>query len=381
MSRREQDLEAATRAVAASFEIDGRLEDVCRMGSGHIHDTFMLRYVGAGEVQRYVVQRINARVFQTPLHVMHNIALVTAHLRALLEAEHSEDAQRRCLRLIPTRDGSDHVIDATGAVWRAYPFVEDSLSLDGLPRESQAYQAARGFGDFVARLADLAPERLHETIPGFHDLDSRMAGLTQAAARNAAGHDVASLDPELRHAAEHHRQIRSALDELGPLPRRVVHNDCKLNNILLDARTGAALCVIDLDTVMEGTLIADFGDLVRTSATTAAEDERDLTQVRFDLERFGALARGYVSGRGSALTASEQQALPLAGPTLALENALRFLSDHFDGDVYFPAQHEGHNLDRARCQLRLCDAMLKGLQDARALVEAAVASGESSTAG
>lgn len=381
MQPREEVSLPTTQAVAAAFAIEGRLEAVERLGSGHIHDTFELRYAGAASARRYVVQRINASIFPAPLEVMHNIARVTEHLWKQLEAEGARDATRRCLRLIPAQDGKDYVVDAQGGTWRAYPFVEDSLALDAAPTEAQATQAAWGFGDFVARLADLSPDSLHETLPGFHDLDGRMDALARAAARDGAGRGAASVEAERRHAVERHRQLRSALAEIGPLPRRVVHNDCKLNNVLLDIATGEALCVIDLDTVMEGTLLADFGDLVRTAATPAPEDEPDLTRVTFDLARFGALARGYLTGLGDGLAPAEQLALPLAGPTLALENAVRFLTDHLDGDVYFPAAHDGHNLERARCQLRLCDVMLAGLQRARALVEAAAASGDNVTRG
>jgi Ser/Thr protein kinase RdoA (MazF antagonist) len=381
MPPREQVLPSAARSVAAAFRIDGRLEDIGRLGRGHIHDTFELRYADGAEVRRYVAQRINARVFRSPLDVMHNIRCVTEHLRTQLEAEHVDDVARRCLRLVPARDGADCVVDAEGATWRVYPFVEGSIALDGPPSEAQAIQAAWAFGDFVARLADLPPDSLRETIPGFHDLGGRMKALDLAAEGNAVGLDPRSIDFERRQALERYQQLRSALSAIGPLPHRVVHNHCKLNNVLLDADSGAALCVIDLDTVMEGTLLADFGDLVRTAGTPAAEDERDLTRVSFDLERFGALARGYVAGLGSVLTPVEQQALPLAGPTLALENAVRFLTDHLDGDVYFPTERDGHNLDRARCQLRLCDAMITGLQEARALVDAAAAAGDRVTAG
>jgi aminoglycoside phosphotransferase (APT) family kinase protein len=381
MSSGEQHLASTARRVAAAFEIEGRLEDVGRLGSGHIHDTFELRYASRGEVRRYVVQRINARVFRSPLDVMHNITVVTGHLRAQLEAEHVADVARRCLRLVPARTGADCVVDTTGDTWRVYPFVEGSIALDGPPTEAQASQAAWAFGDFVARLADLSPDRLRETIAGFHDLGGRMGALELAAERNTVGLNPRSIESERRHAQERYQQLQSALSAIGPLPRRVVHNDCKLNNVLLDADTGAALCVIDLDTVMEGTLLADFGDLVRTAATPAAEDERDLTRVTLDLERFDALARGYIAGLGSALASTEQQALPLAGPTLALENAVRFLTDHLDGDVYFKAEREGHNLDRARCQLRLCDAMLTGLQETRASIDAAAASEDKVTAG
>ena len=377
MLQQDSTLGATAASIAEAFEINGSIVSVAALGDGLIHDTLAIRTAGCGSPQRYVLQRLNQRVFTAPLEVMHNIECVTAHLRAGLEADGSGEVSRRCLRLVPARDGKSYAIDPAGSVWRVYHYIEGSLALGRAPTSAQAWQAAWGFGNFIARLADLDPTLLHETLPGFHDLDARLDALTAASQQQG----TASVEAELRHANERHRQIRQAIDSVGALPRRVVHNDCKLNNVLLDAATGGALCVIDLDTVMEGNLLADFGDLVRTAATPAAEDERDLTRVTFDLERFAALASGYLSGLDGALTPAEQQVLPLAGPTLALENALRFLTDHLAGDVYFAIEHEGHNLDRARCQLRLCDAMLAGLQEARALVDNAAASLDNPTEG
>ena len=376
MSGSAADREERARAVAAHFDIAGRLVEVARLGSGLIHDTFELRMQEGAEPRRYVAQRINDEVFRAPGDVLHNIALVTEHLRRQLEAEGADDRARRCLRLVPSREGTPCWIDDEGATWRVYPFVEGSLALDQAPSPAQAREAARAFGDFVRRLADLDPARLRETIPGFHDLDGRLAQLGRAAEHNARGRRA---EAEHALAVALHDVLRRSLDALGPLPRRVVHNDCKLNNVLLDAHSGEALCVVDLDTVMEGDLVADFGDLVRTAATPAAEDEHDLSRVVFDLERFDALARGYLEGLGGALTPAERDALPLAGPVLALELGSRFLADHFDGDVYFRATREDHNLTRARCQLRLCERMLEALPEARARIEAAAS--ESRTSG
>jgi Ser/Thr protein kinase RdoA (MazF antagonist) len=297
---------------------------------------------------------------------------VTHHLREKLREHGLPQPERRCLQLVAARDGSPFHVDAAGGVWRTFRFLEGTRGFDAIESPAQAFEAARAFGAFAAMLADLPPPPLHATIPHFHDLGRRLEAF-EAAVRSdaygravAAGAEVTALRQSI---ADLEREL-AALD-VAALPRRVVHHDCKLNNLLFDEESGEALCVIDLDTVMAGNLLSDFGELVRTGACPAPEDERDLARVHFDLALFEALARGYLAGIGRLLSEHERRALPLAGRLFGLMNAVRFLTDHLTGDVYFRIRREGHNLDRARAQLRLAERMLEHADRMREIVERA----------
>jgi hypothetical protein len=290
---------------------------------------------------------------------MQNVARVAEHLRSQLAAEGCPDRRRRCLEPIPTRAAALLHTDAQGQVWRAFGFIEGAVSFEKPEGLAQAHGAAFAFGDFARRLADLGGPPLHETIPHFHDFPARVAALEAALRADPHGRARAARAEAvaLRARCAELMQGLSA-HAVDRLPRRVAHHDCKLENLLFDAASGEALCVIDLDTVMPGTLLSDFGELVRSSTNTASEDEPDASRVDFDLEVFGALASGYLEGVGPVLTPAERAALALAGPLLTLMNAVRFLADHLQGDRYFAIERTGHNLDRARAQLRLAERML-----------------------
>jgi len=361
--------EARVAEISCRFAIPGVFRGAARYGSGHIHDTFVADYEHEGSARRYLHQRLNSHVFRDPIAVMQNALRVTNHLRDGLEARGQSDVSRRCLTFVPARDGHAWVVDEDGAFWRTTLFIERSRAFDTAERPSHAHSAARAFGEFVAALADLEPGALAVTIPGFHDLSGRVRALEAASSGDSHGRarDV-QRDLELTFAV--HRRLAHLLDEAGfaAVPRRVVHNDCKLNNVLLDELSGEPLCVIDLDTVMEGSVLCDFGDLVRTATCPAPEDTRDLDSIAFDTDLFRATASGYRAGVGDLLTPEELRILPLSGPTLALENAARFLTDHLQGDVYFHVQRQDHNLDRGRAQLRLAERMLEALDSARRIV-------------
>jgi Ser/Thr protein kinase RdoA (MazF antagonist) len=247
--------------------------------------------------------------------------------------------------------------------------IEGAHNIDSCERPEQAFQAARAFGTFAADLADLDAATLVETLPGFHDLPGRAAAFERTLRTDALGR-ASDAGAEAETLRTQCARVRRELELRGAAaaPRRVVHNDCKINNVLFDDASGEGLCVIDLDTVMPGSVLCDFGDLVRTATCPTPEDETDLSRVRFDLDLFRALAGGYRSGMGPLLTPAELRLLPVAGPALTLENALRFLTDHLEGDVYFRTQRPGHNLDRCRTQLRLLDHMLDALGEADAIV-------------
>jgi len=357
--------EAAAARVAEAFALGEGAPRAERFGSGHIHDTFAVALGAPPHARRWVLQRVHTGIFRNPEALMQNLARVTAHLGVRLTRAARAGDRRRALALVPARDGRTFHRDAAGGFWRCFERIEGAHAIDRVEHPRQAFAAARAFGDFLAALADLPGPPLVEVIPHFHDFPRRQAAL-EAVLREDANGRAAAVAAEAERARATAERLRRALAAAGArdLPRRVVHNDCKVNNVLLDDRTGDGICVIDLDTVMDGTALADFGDLARTAACTSDEDERDLERIHFDLARFEALARGYLEGAGPALSPAEVHALPLAGPLLALENAVRFLADHVAGDVYFRIHRPGHNLDRARAQLRLAERMLAASDEA-----------------
>jgi hypothetical protein len=335
-------------AVAHEFAVEGEFLRAEPWGSGHIHDTFRVTFDRSGAPACCILQRINTAIFRNLAALMENIERVTAHLAA--ETAGEPDRDRRVLALIPTRAGRSWLTDEEGHAWRAYRFIADAHTVDQVNSPAQAFQAARAFGRFQQQLAGLPPPRLQDTIPSFHHTPSRFAALEDAIARDAAGR-VRTAAPEIAFALAR-KSLATALLEAN-LPERVTHNDTKINNVMLDDRTGEALCVIDLDTVMPGLAAYDFGDMVRTMTCPAAEDETDLAQVRMHFPLFEAVARGYLSAAGAFLTPAEKDSLTVAGKLITFELALRFLSDHLNGDTYFKVHRADHNLHRARAQFAL----------------------------
>jgi Ser/Thr protein kinase RdoA (MazF antagonist) len=360
------------RSLGERFRIEGEFRGARPHGRGHIHDTFVAEYAVGGAPQRYLLQRMNTRVFRDPAALCDNIVRTSDHLRRKLAARGVPDRERRCLTVIRARDDRPFCVDTEGLYWRAFRFIEGTRICDTVEGPAQAYQAARTFGEFAADLIDLPGPPLAVTIPDFHDLTKRFEQLQETVRADSHGR-AASVGAEIDSASRWYERLEHALAEaaFSTLPRRVVHNDCKLNNILFDAETGEGLCAIDLDTVMEGTVLCDFGELVRSGTCRSLEDEQNLASMAFDRELFAALTAGYLAGAADFLTEAEERILPLAGPDLTLENAVRFLADHLSGDVYFRIHREGHNLDRARAQLRLVELMMESLEDARRAVEAA----------
>jgi aminoglycoside phosphotransferase (APT) family kinase protein len=354
---------APDASLAAAFGLGGRLIACEPLKRGHIHDTFVASCESRGDTSRYVLQCLNAHVFREPEAVMENLLRVTRHQRAVLAREGAPQPERRVLRVLLARDGRPWHVDAEGRFWRGFPFVEGTVTHERPAHPAQAREAARAFGRFAASLRDLPNPPLRVTIPGFHDLAARRAALEQAVAADPHRR-AGSLGREIDDARALGERMASELDEAG-LPRRVVHNDCKLNNLLFDAARDEALCVVDLDTVMEGALLHDFGEIVRTATNPRPEDEPDPATVKVDLAIHEALARGYLEGAGALATPPELASLPLAGARMAFENAVRFLTDYLLGDVYFRIQRPSHNLDRHRSQMQLA----KLLREARGVAE------------
>ncbi len=348
----------ALESIASAFEIPGRFVSAAPLGSGHIHATYLVVHQEAGRRLRTVLQCLNRTVFPELERVMENVARVTAHQHAVLTRKGVPDAERRALRLLPPRAGGLAHVDAAGETWRAFVFVEGAHSRDVVRGPDDARAAAEAFGRFQAQLVDLPGPPLHEVIPRFHDARWRLEQLREAARHDACGR-LRGARPELDFFLAHEAMVDRlpALRAAGRLPERIAHNDTKINNVLFDDASGEAICVIDLDTVMPGLAVHDFGDLVRTAATPTAEDERDLSKVGLREDLFAALAEGYLSGTRAFLTDAERAELAFASRLLTLMVGMRFLADHLAGDRYFRVHRPNQNLDRARTQLRLVASM------------------------
>ena len=330
--------------VLSFFRLEGRPVSCGPYGEGHINLTFL---VVTDTGKRYILQRLSRAAFADIPGLMGNVAAVTEFLAA-----RSTD-ERSSLHLIPTVDGASFRRDGEGEYWRVYDFVEDSLCLQTPETSEDFFQSAVAFGQFQCRLRDFPAETLCETIPNFHNTPDRYRKFRLALDADAVGR-LSSVMPEVRFLLDREEKAGTLqrMRESGELPVRVTHNDTKLNNVMLDAVTRKALCVIDLDTVMPGLVAYDFGDSVRFGASTAAEDEKDLRRVEMSLDLYETYARGFIPACGG-LTAAEIESLPLGAWTMTLENGMRFLTDYLEGDHYYHITRPEHNLDRCRTQLKL----------------------------
>ena len=345
-------------AISRQFQFSGHYLDAQPYGTGHINDTYLVRFQQPGpHIQRYILQRINQNIFKRPEAVMHNMQLVTSHLRDKISAA-GGDPKRETLTLIPAIDGKSFYQTPTGEFWRATIFIEGAHTYLKAEHLYQYYHAARAFGRFLALLTDLPTDRLIETIPDFHHTPKRFYAFTAAVEKDDYNR-ASSVRQEIEfvmHRA-HDTGILINLLESGTIPLRVVHNDAKLDNVMIDNQSGAGICVVDLDTVMPGPAVLDFGDAVRSAANTAVEDEQDLTKVSLDLEIFERLAGGFLDEARDFLTPIELDHLAFGARLITLEQTIRFLTDHLNGDIYYKTSRENHNLDRTRTQIELLGDM------------------------
>ena len=351
-------------AAARKFEFRGEVLGLTPHGGGHINDTFLVTCQASGAPIRYILQRINSHVFHDPIAVMQNIERVTTHLAG--QAAGQPDGARRALQLVPAQDGRNWHVDERGETWRAYCLIENACTYETATSAAQAFQAARAFGQFQQQLANLPPPRLNETIRDFHHTPRRFAALEQAIAADAAGR-AALAKPEIDFARSRNSLTGVLLG--ADLPERITHNDTKFNNVLLDDKTGEAVCVIDLDTVMPGLALYDFGDMVRTTTSPAKEDEQDLSQVNMQFPMFEALVRGYLESAEAFLSPTERNLLAFSGKLITFEIGIRFLTDYLAGDTYFKVHREGHNLDRCRTQFKLVESIEHQEEKMNRLVE------------
>jgi len=336
------------------FQFIGEDEDVRikPLGKGHINDSFKVESTG----KEYVLQRINHHVFRNVEQLQQNIARVTGHIRRKLEEKGIPDVDRRVLTLVPTIDGALYQRDANGDYWRMMLFIADSKSYDEINPEL-AYRAGMAFGEFQQMLADLPGEPLFETIPNFHNMEARLQTFRESVKADRAGRlaQVADLVAEIEKRAEEMCKAERMHRE-GILPKRTNHCDTKVNNILFD-ENDEVLCVVDLDTVMPGYVLSDFGDFIRTAANTGAEDERNLENVSVDLKIFEGYARGYLQKASSFLTEVEINHLAYGAKLLTYMQTVRFFTDYLDGDTYYKIASPDHNLIRTKAQFKLLQSL------------------------
>jgi len=342
--------------ILPEFQFEGRFVSVDELKSGNINNTYHLLYQrGKDSTIHYTLQHINRFVFKQPEKVMENIELVTAHLYADLIHE-GVNPERRVLELIPTHAGASLYVDGSGDYWRAYKFIDHATPYDTVVKPRHFYEAGRAFGEFQRRLSNFPAERLNETIPDFHNTTRRFYAFVAAIAEDRVGR-AEGLDDEIEFFFERRKMMNEIVRRLktGELPLRVTHNDTKINNVMIDDETDTALAVIDLDTVMPGSALYDYGDAIRFGASTAVEDEPDVSKISLDMEKFTLFTEGFLSETNGFLTENEIHLLPLGIKVITCELAMRFLTDYIDGDRYFKVNSPTHNLVRAHAQMKLLE--------------------------
>ena len=355
----EGELAARIARIGDQFAVSGDFLYGEELRNGHINTTYRACYRSEdGQVDRYILQRINDYVFKDPAQVMRNVEKVTRHITWKL-LRRRRDAAGQTLNLFPARGGRNYIIlPEEGGMWRCYNNIEDTHTYDVVENTRQAYQAGFAFGSFQDLISDMNPEDIKESIPDFHNTPKRYEALLASAKADVKGR-AANCQAELELLAgwaDRFSRITSML-ESGELPTRITHNDTKINNVMLDSETDEAVCVIDLDTVMPGSVLYDFGDMVRTATCMASEDEEDLSKVRMEMPFFESLAEGYLDAAHNFLTTREVEYMPFAGWLITTEIGIRFLTDYLDGDLYFRTEKPEHNLIRARNQFKLAQSI------------------------
>ncbi len=354
--------EKILQKLVPQYVAEGELASFQQLHGGLINATYLLHITSPQGAERLVFQRVNTAVFNKPELVMENVKLVTKHLKQVVP-------QGRNLNLEFTIDGASYILDGQGGLWRAFNYLAECVGHETVQSLTQAEEAGRAFGHFLSQLEGLDASQLHEIIPNFHHTPSRLRALEEACAQNTA--DRAGIVTRQMEFIKERREVIDLIEDLreaGELPLRTTHNDTKVSNVLFDKATGKAVCVIDLDTVMPGTVLYDFGDLVRTSVNTVPEDASE-AEVTCDLEIFEALTKGYLEAAQDTLTEVEVLHLVDSAKVITLELAMRFLTDYLKGDRYFRVARETQNLERARNQLRLVELIEEKEAEMRDIVD------------
>jgi len=337
------------KEICSKFAYKGDYIGARIYGEGHINETLLIETTG----KRYILQRVNGEVFKEPTKVIDNVAAVTEYLHNRIISNFG-DPYRETLTLIPAKDGKNYYETEQGDVFRMYIFIDNARSYQSIENPEMFYRVAKSFGHFQNLLKAFPAEKLYETIPNFHNTVDRFRLFKEAIEKDAVGRR-AEVEKEINFLLEREKEASLVVDAIksGEVPLRVTHNDTKLNNVLIDDETGEGICVIDLDTVMPGSMLYDYGDSIRFGASTAAEDETDLSKVTMSLELFEQYTKGYIEELKDSFTAKEIELLAFSAKLMTMECGMRFLTDHLNGDTYFRIHRKNHNLDRARTQLKL----------------------------
>ena len=346
--------------ICEQFSLKGIFTGYEKINNGHINSTYTLIFDNDGKVEKYVLQKINTNVFKKPDQLMSNIVAVTNHIRKKNIERNVNDPDRRTLVFLPCSNGKYYYTDESNNCWRVYLYVDNVYTCNTIDSAEIFFNAGISFGEFQNVLADFDGSSLFETIENFHNTVSRFADFKKAVDDNLSGrlHNVTE-EVEFAIAREKDTHVLVDLIAESKLPLRVTHNDTKLNNILFDNETDKGICIIDLDPVMPGLSLYDFGDSIRFGANTAAEDEKDVSKVSLSLELYEAYVKGYLSSAKDALTDLEKELLPFGAKLMTYECGIRFLMDYLNGDKYFHTDYDDHNLVRARTQFALVADMEK----------------------
>ncbi len=339
------------KEMADRFRTEGTIIQCIPFGSGHINQTWL---VVTNRPHLYILQRVNTETFRDPTGLMNNILMVTEHLRK------QDPDPRHVMTLVKLKDGRDYILSSQKELWRMYEYVTGGVCLDRAETAADFRNSGIAFGTFQKRMSDFPADRLTETIPAFHDTPKRFRDFHEAVREDRAGR-AGSVQREIDFMLEREADagLLQQMRRNRELPLRVTHNDTKLNNVMLDEKTREPLCILDLDTVMPGLAANDFGDSIRFGASTAEEDERNINKVHLDLNLYRAYAEGFLDACGKQLTPAEKETLPDGARIITLENAVRFLTDYLNGDVYYHTDRPEHNLDRTRTQMALTEEMEK----------------------
>lgn len=354
--------------IVKHFNIEGEYIYSENYGCGHINDTYAVYFKRESQPPlRYIVQRINTEIFDEK-KLMHNVTLVTDYLKERITAE-GGNPERNTLSIVKTNDGRSYFEAEDGSCWRVYIFIENTVTYQSAVNEKVFENSGRAFGHFQRQLSDFDASKLYEVITDFHNTRKRFEDFKSAVKADIKGR-TAEAKSEIGFAMDREKYCDEIISKLGSkeIPLRVTHNDTKLNNILIDPVTGEGICIIDLDTVMPGSLLYDFGDSNRFGANTALEDETDLSKVSFSMDMFRAYTKGFISEVSDTLTDTEAELLPFSCILMTFEVGIRFLTDYLEGDTYFKTTHAEHNLERARNQFHLVKDMESKLDEMQAIV-------------
>lgn len=359
------------KSLFECFITDGVFLSGEPFGSGHIHETFHIK-TSEKDKDDYILQKLNNKIFRNIPELQTNIERVTVHLNRKISAIPGSDIKRQCLQLIKAKNGKSWITDNYGNFWRMFLYISDHRSYDIVDSTEKAFEGGKAIGRFQALLSDLPGEPLFETIPDFHNLQKRLDNFNISIKNDSAARvkNIAQEIDFLMKRSDPMKVIHN-LGEQEEIPVRITHNDTKFNNILFD-KNDKSLCIIDLDTVMPGYFHSDFGDAIRTGANTAAEDEQIITKVNMDISLFEGYARGYLSETRDTLNKIEKEHLPLTPLVMTFEQAVRFLTDYIDGDIYYKIHHENHNLQRTRAQIKLIESMEKQFGEMKKIIRGLV---------